>query len=158
MPEAAPYFNKASIESGPGVRMMTKEAAAETTAMLLKELNIAPKDWRKLLDVPAADLLTMQAKLPSVAPFQGKSDGKGGMPRRAGGFGPVVDGVVLPHHPFDPTAPDLSRNKPLLVGWNEDEYTFFAWERKDTEFAKLDFDGLAEETGTTIWRGYENDY
>ncbi|MDB5242124.1 MAG: carboxylesterase, partial [Spirosoma sp.] len=45
MPSAAPYFNKASIESGPGVRMTPKETAAETTALLLKELNIAPKDW-----------------------------------------------------------------------------------------------------------------
>jgi para-nitrobenzyl esterase len=64
------------------------------------------------------------------------------MERRAGGFGPVVDGIVLPHHPFDPAAPEISKNKPLLVGWNEDEFTFFAWERKDTESFKLDFDGL----------------
>ncbi|WAC14868.1 carboxylesterase/lipase family protein [Dyadobacter pollutisoli] len=142
MPATAPYFNKASIESGPGVRMTTKETAAETTAMLLKELNIAPKDWRKLLDVPAADLLVMQAKLPFVAPFIEKNNNRVGMQRNAGGFGPVVDGKVLPHHPFDPTAPEISRNKPLLVGWNEDEYTFFAWERKDTETFKLDFDGL----------------
>ena len=28
MPAAAPYFNKASIESGPGVRMFTREMAA----------------------------------------------------------------------------------------------------------------------------------
>lgn len=142
MPEAAPYFNKASIESGPGVRMLTKETAAETTAMLLKELNLAPKDWRKLLDVPATDLLAMQAKLPFVPPFQEKNKNKPLMQRNAGGFGPVVDGRLLPNHPFDPAAPAISRDKPLLVGWNEDEYTFFAWERKDTEFAKLDFDGL----------------
>ena len=142
MPAAAPYFNKASIESGPGVRMTTKEIAAETTAMLLKELSIEKKDWRKLLDVPAADLLSIQGKLPFVPPFIEKNKNLGAMRRNYGGFGPVVDGVVLPHHPFDPTAPDISRNKPLLVGWNEDEYTFFAWERKDTETFKLDFDGL----------------
>jgi para-nitrobenzyl esterase len=142
MPSAAPYFNKASIESGPGVRMTPKEVATETTAMLLKQLSIAPKDWRKLLDVPAADLLTMQARLPSVAPFQSRNNGRAGMQRRAGGFAPVVDGIVLPHHPFDPAAPAISQNKPLLVGWNEDEQTFFAWERKDTEFAKLDFESL----------------
>ena len=141
MPEAAPYFNKASIESGPGVRMTAKETAAQTTAMLLKELAINPKDWRKLLDVPAADLLRIQAKLPFVAPFLDKNRA-GGMSGRVGGFGPVVDGTILLQHPFDPVAPELSRNKPLLVGWNEDEYTFFAWERKDTEFAKLDFDSL----------------
>lgn len=142
MPAAAPYFNKASIESGPGVRMTSQETAAETTAMLLKELNISSKDWRKLLDVPASDLLAMQAKLPFVPPFIERNKNLTGMRGRVGGFGPVVDGKVLPHHPFDPTAPDISRNKPLLVGWNEDEYTFFAWERKDTDFAKLDFDGL----------------
>ncbi|MBD2701548.1 carboxylesterase/lipase family protein [Spirosoma sp. BT702] len=142
MPEAAPYFNKASIESGPGVRMTPRDVAAETTAMLLKELNIAPKDWRKLLDVPAVDLLTIQGKLPFVPPFQEKNRNQGTMRRNYGGFGPVVDDVVLPHHPFDPGAPAISLNKPLLVGWNEDEYTFFAWERKDTEFTKLDFEGL----------------
>ena len=64
------------------------------------------------------------------------------MRRNAGGFGPVVDGKVLPHHPFDPTAPAISKDKPLLVGWNEYEYTFFAWERKDTEPFKMDFEGL----------------
>jgi para-nitrobenzyl esterase len=142
MPSAAPFFNKASIESGPGVRMTDKATAHETTLQLLKELNIAEKDWRKILDVPTAELLKMQAKLPFVAPFQEKNKSKGMMQRNAGGFSPVVDGKALPNHPFDPTAPDISKNKPLLVGWNEDEYTFFAWERKDTEFTKFDFDAL----------------
>lgn len=135
MPEAAPYFNKASIESGPGVRMTLKETAALTTAMVLKQLNIDPKDWRKLLDVPAADLLALQSKLPPVPPNSGKN-------RAAGGFGPVVDGVVLPNHPFDPTAPEISRNKPLMAGWNEDEIAFFLWERRDASFAALDFGSL----------------
>ncbi|BBE16531.1 thermostable carboxylesterase Est50 [Aquipluma nitroreducens] len=135
LPEAAPYFNKASIESGPGVRMTDREIASETTEKLLKELNIDRKDWQKLLEIPAADLLAAQAKFTFVAPSLDKKN-------RTRGFGPVVDGVVLPHHPFDPTAPEISRNKPLLTGWNEDEYTFFAWERHDTESFKLDFAGL----------------
>lgn len=142
MPTAAPYFNKASIESGPGVRMVDKETAQETTLMLLKELNIPVNNWRKIVDVPTSELLGMQAKLPFVPPFQEKNKNRGTMQRNAGGFAPVVDGKALPHHPFDPSAPEISKNKPLLVGWNEDEYTFFAWERKDTEFTKLDFDGL----------------
>lgn len=135
LPEAAPYFNKASIESGPGVRMTDREIASETTEKLLKELKIDRKDWQKLLEIPAADLLAAQAKFTFVAPSLDKKN-------RTRGFGPVVDGVVLPHHPFDPTAPEISRNKPLLTGWNEDEYTFFAWERHDTESFKLDFAGL----------------
>ena len=139
MPAAAPYFNKASIESGPGVRMTSKESAAETTAMLLKELNISAKDWRKLLSIPAQDLLAIQAKFPTVAPFLERNNGKGKKPI---GFGPVVDGENLPYHPFDPVASEISRNKPLLVGWNEDEYTFFAWQQNNTEAFELDFAGL----------------
>lgn len=149
MPEVATYFNKASIESGPGVRMTNKEAATETTLQVLKELAIAPKDWRKLLTVSSAELLAVQSRLPFVAPFLEKKNNRVGLTEpRAGGFGPVVDGIVLPNHPFDPTAPAISKDKPLLVGWNEDEYTFFAWERRDTETFKMDFDGLHQRLQT----------
>ena len=77
MPAAAPYFNKASIESGPGVRMMDKETAHENTLQLLKELNISTNNWKKLLEIPALELLSMQAKLPFVPPFQEKNKNKG---------------------------------------------------------------------------------
>ena len=142
MPEAAPYFNKASIESGPGVRMYTREMAAETTARVLGELDITPNNWRRLLDVSAADLLRVQSKFPPVPPH-GKKGKSGGVtePFR-GGFGPMVEGIVLPNQPFDPTAPAISKDKPLITGWNEDEYTFFAWERGDTSAFDLDFAGL----------------
>jgi para-nitrobenzyl esterase len=142
MPVAAPYFNKASIESGPGIRMTPAQSAAETTNLLLKELNINPKDWRKLLEIPVADLLAMQVKLPQVAVQSAnvKSRGIGGS--QIGGFSPVVDGGALPVNPFDPAAPEISRNKPLMVGWNEDEYTFFAMFSGDVSGFKLDATGL----------------
>jgi para-nitrobenzyl esterase len=56
----------------------------------------------------------------------------------------VVDDIALPHHPFDPAAPASSRDKPLMVGWNEDEYTFFAWQRRDASGFGIDFDALRE--------------
>jgi para-nitrobenzyl esterase len=142
MPEAAPYFNKASIESGPGVRMSTREMAARTTTMVLEELGLAPTEWRRLLDVPAADLLRIQSQIPGVPPDRGRRTASDTDAPPPSGFGPVVDGVVLPTHPFDPTAPAVSRGKPLMVGWNEDEYMFFAWERRDTSFLDLDFASL----------------
>lgn len=142
MPKAAPYFNKASIESGPGVRMYTREMAAKTTELVLKELNIAPNNWRKLLDVSATELLDVQSKFPPVPPHQRKSKTGGITEPFPGGFGPVVDGINLPAHPFDPVAPDISRDKPLMVGWNEDEYTFFAWEKGDISAFGIDFTGL----------------
>jgi para-nitrobenzyl esterase len=147
MPGAAPYFNKASIESGPGVRMMSREAAAETTALVLSRVGLGRTQWRRLLDVTAAELLAVQVQLPPVAPDQSarprdRQGARDARPASRAGFSPVVDGVALPRHPFDPAAPAISRDKPLMVGWNEDEYTFFAWQRRDATGFGLDLDGL----------------
>jgi para-nitrobenzyl esterase len=144
MPAAEPYFNKASIESGPGVRMTPRDIAAQTTEMLLKELNIDKKNWRKLLDVPVQTLLEMQDKLPSLAPRETNNKRKRGiMESLPGGFSPVVDGVTLPNHPFDPVAPEISKDKPLIVGWNEDEFTFFGMMSGDKSIFSVDFDALS---------------
>jgi para-nitrobenzyl esterase len=129
MPSAAPYFNKASIESGPGVRMMPSDAAAETTLMLLKHLEVDKSSWRTLLELPVDTLVAAQVALgqqPGAGPLTMRG-GRTGMSgnRRPGGFGPVVDGTVLPRHPFEPEAPAISKNKPLIVGYNRDESTFF---------------------------------
>ena len=142
MPEAAPYFNKASIESGPGVRMAAREIAAQTTQLVLQALNIDPKDWRKLLDVPAAELLRVQSNLPRPPAARPRGRASSIMQPAPGGIGPVVDGVVLPCSPFDPTAPAISVHKPLLVGWNEDEFTFFAWQSGNIGAIGLDNAGL----------------
>jgi para-nitrobenzyl esterase len=125
MPEAAPYFHKASIESGPGVTMIEAEVAARTTRSLLDYLNIPPNRWEKLLKVPAEKLLEAQGSLPTgPGGLSGGFRGIGGS--GPGSFGAVVDGVVLPEHPFEPRAPEISGDKPLMVGWNEDEYIFFS--------------------------------
>ncbi|MDP4224437.1 MAG: carboxylesterase family protein, partial [Bacteroidota bacterium] len=67
MPDATAYFNKASIESGPGIRMIPEEVASETTALLFRQLNISPSGWQKLLELPASDLLELQVSLPKAA-------------------------------------------------------------------------------------------
>jgi para-nitrobenzyl esterase len=141
MPEAAPYFQKASIESGPGVELIKAEDAAQTTRLLLEYLNLSPGNWKKLLDLPAEKLLEAQENLPKsqnnlLNGFKGI--GNSGI----GSFGAVVDGCVIPHHPFEPVAPEKSKNKPLMVGWNEDEYIFFAAFAGDKEAFTLSEGGL----------------
>lgn len=147
MPAAAPYFNKASIESGPGVRMMPRDIATETTVMVLKELGLGKADWRKLFEIPGEKLLDIQVALgrrpggPLTMSGGRKGIGGGGRP---GGFGPVVDGSVLPHHPFDPEAPSVSKNKPLMVGYNRDETIFFFMEGHNTDVFTLTETSLKE--------------
>ena len=145
MPAAHDYFNKASIESGPGIRMVEPAVATETTRMVLHHLELEPKDWRKLLTVPVEKLMEAQVAVSksSVPPTArlGWRRGLAGL-LGPGGFAPVVDGHVLPNHPFDPTAPAISKDKPLIVGTNRDETTFFFWERKNTEVFAMTFETL----------------
>jgi para-nitrobenzyl esterase len=147
MPTAAPFFNKASIESGPGIRMYPRDMATETTLMVLKQLGIEKSQWRKLLEVPGDKLLQAQLELakrpggPLTMTGGRRGIGGGGHP---GGFGPVVDGTILPHHPFDPEAPAISRDKPLIVGYNRDETIFFFMESHNTEVFNLTEASLQE--------------
>ena len=141
MPSAASYFNRASIESGPGIRMFPRDMATETTMMVLKQLGFERSQWRKLLDIPGDRLLQVQVELgkrPAGGPLTmnggRRGIGGGGHP---GGFGPVVDGAILPHHPFDPDAPAISKNKPLIVGYNRDETIFFFMESHNTDVFNL---------------------
>jgi para-nitrobenzyl esterase len=129
MPSAEPYFNKASIESGPGIRMTPRDVATETTLMTLKQLGLEKNEWRKLLEVPTDRLMTTQVevgKQSNGGPMTlrgGRKGISGG--DRPGGFAPVVDGTILPYNPFDPVAPAISKDKPLIVGTNHDEAEFF---------------------------------
>ena len=147
MPSAKSLFKKASIESGPGVRMLEKETACETTRMVLRHLGLQDQEWRKLLAVPVDKLVEAQVAVgrPPALPGArlGWSRGISGL-LGPGAFAPVVDGWILPNHPFDPTAPAISKDKPLIVGTNRDESTFFFWERKATDVFELTFPTLKE--------------
>jgi para-nitrobenzyl esterase len=123
MPSAARYFNRASIESGPGIRITPRDSAAATALMVLKELGLEKSEWRKLLEVPASKLVDVQVALGrnrSAGPLT-QVGGRRGMSGNAnpGGFGPVLDGQVMPNHPFDPIAPAISKDKPLMVGYTQ---------------------------------------
>jgi para-nitrobenzyl esterase len=148
MPSAAPYFNKASIESGPGIRMFPRDMATETTLMVMKQLGLGKNEWRKLLDVPADKLLAAQVDLgkqPGGGPLTMSGGRRGiGGGGRPGGFGPVVDGSILPNHPFDPEAPAISKDKPLIVGYNRDETIFFFMESHNTDVFNLTEASLKE--------------
>ena len=128
-------------------RVMPRDAAAETTLKTLQQLGIEKSDWRKLLDVPAEKLIQAQSGLGrSVGGPLGMNGGRKGMGGGSSpeGFGPVVDGAVLPRHPFDPEAPPISREKPLIVGYNRDETVFFFNQQRNTEVHSLTEASLQE--------------
>jgi para-nitrobenzyl esterase len=117
MPGAKGLFHRAIIESGPGIRGVPKETATEITKAVLSGLQINPTDIKSLQSVPADQL----AK--AAAAMQAKLGGSGGIGTLR--FAPVVDGIALPNHPFDPVAPAVSANVPIMIGCTKDEQTLY---------------------------------
>jgi len=147
MPAARGLFHKAGVQSGPMLRGTPKDVATETARRVLAGLGIEPQDLGKLADVPAEKILAIQlesdkGKGPLTAPTKdwlaAHPNPPAGMhqPPQPGGWGPVVDGTVLPRNPFDPDATPLAAAIPLLIGNMRDEATFI--ERDHPEFFHLD--------------------
>lgn len=110
MPAAKGLFHRAIVQSGPALRMSTPDAATASTRALLAQLQLAAEDIHRLGDWPAGELVRAREILfatPSVS------------------YRPVVDGLSLPTHPFDPSAPALSINVPLMIGFAGTETTVF---------------------------------
>jgi para-nitrobenzyl esterase len=116
MPSARGLFHKAIVESGPGLRAVSADDATKMAKAILDELAIAPGDAAALAKAPTEQVL---AAAHAVAARVGGAFG--GSSRLA----PVVDGTVLPRHPFEPDAPAQSADIPVLIGWTKDEMTLF---------------------------------
>jgi para-nitrobenzyl esterase len=132
MPQAVGLFHKAGIESGAWRTRMNKDVASETTLRLLKALNIPTKKIHQLNDVPINTLLELQNAVDHgegalLIPTDSSKtfDVKGPDHDKPGHFSPMVDGHIVPAHPFDPIATPISANIPLMIAFNHDEAMFF---------------------------------
>lgn len=113
MPAAAGLFHRAILQSGPMLRAIEPDAAADATKRLMAAVGAS--NVADLRSVSVDDLVAAQVDV--VGGPMGGMYGDG--PR----FAPVVDGSTLPQHPFDPTAPPTAASVPLLVGSCRDEAT-----------------------------------
>lgn len=129
MPKAKGLFHRAAIQSGAMRRVMEMPEAAQLTGALAAELGLRPDQAREMQAVPLSRL--MAAHFSSL-----RKSGMGAMM----GFMPVLDGVLLPQHPFDPVASPLSADIPLIIGSNMTETTLFA--QGDLLAFDLDAEGL----------------
>jgi para-nitrobenzyl esterase len=117
-PLAKGLFHRAAIESGPGIRMLDREKATHVSEIYLQELGLAPAHLPEIQKMPTERLL--QAFFPTMAKTGGITAGL------IDNFSPVIDPVVLPQHPFAPTAAPYAAHVPLIMGWNRTEMTLFA--------------------------------
>lgn len=142
MPAARGLFHRAVIQSGAGLRSGARDAASKTAETILQELGLKRGQGRELQQVPLDKLMAA-----------------GNRAR----FGPVVDGSVLPAHPFDPVASPLSADIPIIVGYTRTERTVY--EVDSPNYGRLDEAGLTEnvkrllgETGEEIISSYRRKY
>jgi len=119
MPGAKGLFHRAVIQSGASLRGGPRDAATKTAETLMKELGLSKGQGRELQNVPLSRLMEAGNKAR---------------------FGPVVDGRVLPAHPFEPVATPLSADVPVIVGYTRTERTVY--EIDSADYGKLDETGL----------------
>jgi para-nitrobenzyl esterase len=96
MPPGKGLYHTAAIQSGSALRLVTPEAGAETAAKLLKQLGIGKANMGDLQKVSWQQILEAQTAA-------------------GGNFSPVVGTDALPNHPFDPVAPAVSADVPIIV-------------------------------------------
>jgi para-nitrobenzyl esterase len=116
MPSAKGLFHRASIQSGSMLRVAEAADTAKLAAAVLEELSISKTDVDKLRDVPVDRLLgaALAAQHKLSPPPSGPPDFR--RMARALGWSPCVDGKIIPAQTFDPQAPELSADVPLIVG------------------------------------------
>ena len=131
MPSAKGLFHRAIIESGAILRLTTHEDGVKYTDLLLAELKLKAGQIRELQSVPMAQLLAADAAVQKKITRE-----EPGMTANS----PVVDGKVIPGHPWDPKGPALSANIPLLIGYAHTEETLY--DRPTPEKLALDEAGL----------------
>lgn len=114
MPAAKGLFHRAMTMSGQQVTAAGPRAAAQRSQLFLQALGLSPDRLDPLLDMSAARLLDAArtrdpSRIEDMALY----------------FGPVLDGIDLPRHPFHPDAPPQSATVPMIIGNTRDETRAF---------------------------------
>ena len=108
MPAANGLFHRAIVESGSTLKQTPLDAASKSTEAFMAKLGLKTNQVDELQKMPMDQLLGAIRGVPGLR------------------LAPVVDGKTLPSDPFDPGAPMISANVPMIVGCNAEEGPFGA--------------------------------
>ena len=115
MPAAKGLFHRAIVQSGPFLKSLSLDYSGRLAELVVAELGLSKSQVSELQLVPvdrlsgaaAEAMKKMPRPMSSLRRVYGEYD-----------WGPTVDGRILPRHPFDPGAPQISADVPLLTGTN----------------------------------------
>ena len=100
-PSAKGLFHRAAIQSGSLLRVKARDAAATLADKLLKKLGISPRNIGAIQKISWEEILDAQAAISLADPTTD--------------FSPALDGTIIPQHPFDPGAPAVSADVPIII-------------------------------------------
>ena len=115
MPAAKGLFHRAIVQSGPFLRSLSPDYSGRLAEMVLAELGLSKSQLSELQAIPVDRLSGAAVEAMKKMPRP-----KSSLRRTYGEYdwGPTVDGLIVPRHPFDPGAPEISADVPLLTGTN----------------------------------------
>jgi para-nitrobenzyl esterase len=102
MPAAQGLFHKAIMQSAPSMDMPSEDQAVALAETVLTTLGMTKPNLQQLQTMDYRSIIAAA---------------------KSSNLEPVVDGSNLPGNPFDPVAPEISRNIPLIIGTNREEAT-----------------------------------
>ncbi|MGB7372249.1 carboxylesterase/lipase family protein [Erythrobacter sp.] len=150
MPAADGLFDKAVIQSGPGVFSGKPDEAADYAANILDAAGVETLD--DLRNVRSDEIVE------AVREATPAGSGLGRGPQ----FGPIADGTIIPRDPFLPAAPEQSSDIPVLIGYNKDEMTLFVasqpWFGRLTEGTLTAMTGAMGEQAVAAVAAYRKRY
>jgi para-nitrobenzyl esterase len=118
MPAARGLYHRAIVMSGSTIRLTERERAAKLAEAVLAELGISRHQLADLQAIPFQRLIAaLRPAQKKVGPSSSRFDRYD--------FAPVVDGAVVPTHPYDPVATAVSSGVPVLVGTVKDEMAIY---------------------------------
>ena len=132
MPSAKGLFHKAVVLSGASRKAGDKAGSEKLGAGVLKEAGLKPDELDKLQAMPWKDFYAIATKAQRA--WAKEAGAAGGLMR---GFSPVVDGTILPQHPYDPEAAPTAANVPMIISSVQNEMSM-SWADASLESITLD--------------------
>ncbi|HUB77500.1 MAG TPA: carboxylesterase family protein [Bryobacteraceae bacterium] len=132
MPSAKGLFHKAVVLSGASRRAAEKTPSEHLGAAVVKEAGLTANDLDKLQSMPWKDFYATATRAQMAA---ARDAGPGGGLTR--GFSPVVDGTVLPQHPYDPEGAPSAANVPMIISSVQNEQSP-SWTDSSLESVTMD--------------------
>ncbi len=141
MPSAKGLFHRVAVQSGSTLRTGRHERARRSAEELWTKLGVTKGDLSKLQSIPFKEIMDNQTNA-----------------------GPVLDGNIVPRDPFEPDAPAISADVPMIIGTTLEDWGFTIRDTGDDEASiKAWFrghvpEGTSEEQADELFALYRKAY